>query len=343
MADNPQTLALIVLAQQYGGDIVRQINRTSTALRVLPIVVGEGKNVAWVAEGDGQLAEPYADGADATNFGADAQLSATLNWALYRSPIRVTGLARAASRTSQTPQGNIQLWARNLVNSSAKLASQINAHVYSGNGAATPKEVTGLNSAIGDDSNTYAGLARGSYDYWKPTVVDPGSLTALSFSQIRDDLKEIYIDSGENPDIALCHPAVFNEAVKLFDSNRRYCQPVDKVRTARGEVKLDAGYMGVEVDGCVFLKDKDATANRIYYINTNHLELQVLPQADQPEIMPGTMLSANDGFGAIPLLFQYEMLATLGDSRRAQIKAYVELACKKPRCCGVRKNVAVAI
>ena len=38
MADNPQTAALIKLAQTYAPRIVRGINRKTTALRVIPIV-----------------------------------------------------------------------------------------------------------------------------------------------------------------------------------------------------------------------------------------------------------------------------------------------------------------
>lgn len=341
MADSPQTLALITLAQQYAGDIVKQINRQTVALRVIPIVVGEGKNVAFVAEGDGQLAETYLDGADAANFGSDSQKSATLNWSLQRSNFRSTGLARAASRSSNTPEGNIQLWSRGLINSSAALASQINGQMFSGNGAASPKEITGLDSAIGNLTNTYATIDRTVDTYWKPTVTDPGTPEQITFAKIRDDLKKVYEASGQNPDVALCPPGVFNEVVNLFDSTRRYPQ-VESVNTARGKISLDAGYSGVEVEGCVFLKDKDATAGQIYYLNTNYIELQVLPQGDSVDLFPqpGTMLTANDGFGALPLAFDFEMLATNGDSRRAMIKSYLELKIDRPNAFGVRKNVA---
>src|SRR5690606_16042283 len=340
MADTPQTLALITLAQQYAGDTGRQINRKTTALRVIPIVVGAGKNVAWAPEHDGAEAGEYADGADATDFGSDGQASATLNWALQRATSRITGLATAASATSQSPRGNVDLIARNIVNSSAALASLMNKRIYTGNGAANPKQITGLDSAIGDDSNTYATIDRTTAAYWRPTVIDPGSPTALSFAQIRSDLGKIYDACGENPDVALCSTGVFNALGNLFDANRRYVQVVN---TARGEIKLEAGFEGLEVGGCVFLKDKDASAGTIYYLNTNHIELQILPASRNaaPGLEPGMMLRANDGFGEIPLLFTYEALAKTGDSTKYQIKAYAELAVKRPNAFGVRKNVAV--
>lgn len=349
MADSPQTLGLITLAQQYAGDVVRQVNRTCVALRVLPIIVGEGKNVAWAAESSGAVAEAYAETDDAANFGSDAQSGATLNWALLRSNFRVTGLARAAARTTQTPAGNIMLWARNLVNASASLSSLVNQYIFSGNGAASPKQLTGLDAAIGSTSNTYATIDRTSASYWRPYLANPGVATPITFGQLRSDISSIYSSSGEYPDLALCHPGVFDAIGGLFDANRQYMQSVDSVTTARGRITLDGGYKAIVIDGCTFIKDKDATleagsgSGRIYYLNSNYVRLQVLPAAGQDMgLEPEMMLRANDGFGEIPLMFRYEMLAKTGDSSKAQVLLYTELQVKRPNTCGMRRFVTVA-
>ena len=339
MADNPQTLALVTLAQNFRGNTVRQVNRRAAALRLFPIVRGEGKNCAFVPESTGQLAENYTEGADAANFGSDAQASATLSWGLYRSNFRVTELAMDASSTSRTPEGNLRLWARNLVNSSAALASHLNGEIFAGPGTGT--RMAGLGVAIGDDTNTYATIDRAAQSFWRPTVVDPGALTAPTFALIRDDLRKIFEASGMMPDIALCSPAVFNKVAGLFDSNRRWIQ---EVTTARGLVRLDFGYQGLEVDGCVFVKDKDATANQIFYVNTNHVRLEVLPSAAQEAMLAligESVVPADDGFGAIPLGFKYEKLAKTGPFDKAQILSTLQLVCDRPNACGVRKNVAV--
>lgn len=338
MSDTAQTLALITLAQNYRGDIVRQINRRTMLLRLLPIVKGEGKNVAFVPEADGAVAENYSDGADAANFGSDAQASATLNWGLYRSNFHVTGLAQAAAATSGTPAGNLRLWARNQINGAAKLASTINAALF--NGAGTGTTIFGLDGAIGSTSNTYAGIDRssGSNAYFRPTVIDPGSLTAPTFALIRDDIRQIYEASGENPDLAVCSPSVFNVVGGLFDATRRQ---IDQVMTARGAVRLDFGFQALEVDGTLFVKDKDATANKIYYLNSNHVRIEYLESA-QPPGVPAQPMVANDGFGTVPLGITYEMLAKLGDSDRAQAKTYVQLVVDRPDACGVRVNVATS-
>lgn len=336
MADTVTTLSLVTLAQQYRGDVVRQINRRTVLLRLLPIVRGEGKNVAFATEADGALAENYTDGADAANFGGDAQASATLSWSLYRSNFHVSQLALDSSSTSATPAGNRALWARQMVNGGAKLATTLNAALY--NGAGTGTTMAGLDVAIGSTSNTYAGIDRSSNSYFRPIVVDPGSLTAPTFALIRDDMRQIYEACGENPDIAMCPPAVFNKIGSLFDSTRRQ---IDVVNTARGAIRLEFGFGALEVDGCVFIKDKDATANQIYYLNTNHVRLEYLPPSDQAA-MAGQMMQVepDDGFGVVPLGFRYDKLAKLGASERAQITATTQLVVDRPNSCGIRKNVA---
>lgn len=340
MADTPTSLGLITLAQQFRGSTVRQINRRTMALKIFRIVAGEGKNVAWSTEGDGQLAENYTEGADAVNFGGDAQAPVYLNWGLYRANIHVTKLAMDAAKTSMTPVGNRMLWGREVANASAKLATMINQQLYVGPGTGTT--IAGLDAAIGSLTNTYGGIDRtvGGNAYWRPTVVDPGVATALTFPLVRDDLRKIFEASGENPEIALCSPSAFNAFGNLFDVNRRYVQ---EVHTARGKITLDAGFEGLEMDGCIFVKDKDAALTAtpsIYYINTDAFEIQYLPSANM-SALPQMEVHADDGFGEVPLGFDYEMLAKTGPSEKAEVLSTIQLVCKRPNSCGVRRNIAV--
>lgn len=333
MGDTPQILSLITLAQEYRGDIVRQINRRVVLLKLLPIIRGSGKNVAWVAESSGHIAENYSEGADASNFGSDAQDAATLSWGLYRAPIHVSKLSMDAARTTSSPMGNQALWARNIVNSAAALAALVEDDAF--NGAGTGTLIAGLDTAIGDDTNTYASIVRGSSAYWKPYVVDPGSLTSPTLSLIRADLGSIYDSCGETPDLAIAPTAVFNAVAGLFDANRRW----NVVNTARGKVNLDAGYEGIEVDGCMFVKSKDATANQIYYLNSNYVHFETLPDARVPdEVLNAT--TPDDGYGSVPLDMVFEPLAKNGPSSRGESLATVQLVVERPNACGVRKNVA---
>lgn len=344
MADTVQTLALLVLAQNYRGDLVRQINRQSVALKTVPFVKGEGKNVAFAPEGAGMVAENYSEGADAVNFGSDVQASALLNWAMARANFHVSGLALATSATSRTPEGNLQLWARNMANGAAGLASLLNGQFYTGTGAGN--SLVGLDVAIGSTTNTYAGIDRSqaANAYFRPNVFAPASPTALSFAVVQGDLSDIYVACGTRPDLALVHPNVYKKLAALFTPQKFYMVPTSQeIFTSRGKINLEGGPGALDFDGCKFVEDKDATDGKIYYINTNHarmeylpLDLSTVPGMDD-EIMS---MFADDGFGITPLGIQLRMLAATGDSDKCQMKTYLQLVVDRPNSCGLRSNVA---
>lgn len=340
MADTPQTIALLAFGQLLRGETVRTINRKSSTLRALRIVDGIGQNCAWAVEGDGQVGEEFSEGAAAANFTSDSQTQAVLQWARARSNFKVTGSARRAARSAQAgPGGNKALIARNLVNSSAKVASIMNGRLFNGTGASDMP--VGFDAAIGDDANTYATINRATAgnEFWKPTVVDPGSLIAPTFSLMRSDRTKIFKACGEMPDLALVAPEVFDTIGGLYDSTRRY---VKDIVTARGKVTLDAGFEALELDGMFFLKDKDATANRIYYVNSNYVEIQV-QQPDLDALGDVTMnMAADDGYGAFPLGIQCTKLAKDGDSDKYMCLSEYALVVRRPNTCGVRKNVATS-
>jgi len=329
-------MAMIIIAQNYRGDVIRQVNRKAAFLRLLKFVPGVGKNVAWVAEGSGQHAESFNEGSDAENFGSDAQDAATLQWGLYRSNFNVSGLAQAAAATSGTPFGNLPLWSRNIINATGELSSKINMALYNGTGIGP--NIAGLGVSIGSTTNIYAGINRVTTPHFRPIVTDPGALTLPTFNSIRQHLGDIYDASGEVPDIALCPTRIFNTIGALFDDKRRWIQ---EVTTAQGLIKLEGGCHGIEFDGCVFLRDKDATTNEIQFVNTHHLWMETLRPVGPalPEGMQATV-QANDGFGEFMLSLQYEMLAKTGDSDKAMVKCYLQLVCDRPNSCGVMKNVA---
>jgi len=343
MADTLQTLALIVLAQQFKGDVVRQTNRQSVIAKMLPMRVGAGKNVAFVAESSGAVFENYSEGADAANFGSDAQDQGLLSWATYRSNFHVGGLAQATAIGSGSPMGNLELWARNMTNSATALASGINAKIYTGPG--TGSEIAGLDVAIGSITNTYATIDRVTKTYFQPSLFNSaGPAAALTFAQIRSDMQAIYIASGMRPDVAFVHPNVLTKMAGLFDPQKQYTfVVVPDVSTAAGKFTLEGGIGGIRFDGCTFVEDKDATDGKIYYVNSQHAFLEVLPM--NLSNIPGMndeILSVvgDDGFGPLPFGFQLEMLAHTGDSDKAMMKSYIQLCVDRPNTCGVRFNVA---
>lgn len=347
-----QTIALTVLAQEYAHELIPTVNRTCVALRLIPMKVGGGQNCAWVVKGDGATAAVMAEGASAGTPANDAQIPAVLNWAYYKADGGATGPAQAAAGTAGSPKGNANLLAMNVVDSVAQLASQVNQHFYTGDPTASPVQVGGLDYAIMSTTNTYATINRTSVAAARPTVFNPGVATPVTHAMIRKDISDIKIACGMSPDLALCHPDVFNEVAGTFDATRRYNQTTE-FSNARGSIKLDASVNAVTISGCTFVEDKDATresgntSGRIYYLNTRFVEFDLLPPKEiqgllaSMGIVPGTMLRANDGFGEIPLLAAIVAMAKTGDADTFMAKSYLQLKVKSPKHCGVRRFVQI--
>lgn len=335
MSDTPVTTSLLVLETKYRNDIVSQINRMSVLARLLRVVPAETTFPQWVAASDAAVAESYAEGADVSNYGSDSQAQALMTWGKYRSNFHVTGTAQRVAGVSQTPASNQNQIARRMIESSSKLASTINGALYSGS---TSNEIIGLATAIGSTSATYAGIDRSSNAYWRPYVVDPGSLTAITLATVRKDIRSIYEQSGLTPNLGVCSPGVFDALAEMFDPTRRY--NMDIVNGGRGPVTLNGSARAIDIEGCVFVRDKDCTANAIYYLNTDYIELEVLPPPPAFQAMiERAGVQAEDGFGVLPLGFELQRIAKAGDSERFSMVTNLQLKVLKPHAFGTRKNV----
>jgi hypothetical protein len=188
------------------------------------------------------------------------------------------------------------------------------------------------------DDNTYAGIERGANAFWRAKVIDPGAATVLTRDQIGKDTSDVKVVCNERPDIAICHPDVFQKVRGLFESGRRWEK---EVYTARGKTILDNSADVIVIDNCQFIEDKDATTGQILYLNSNYIHVEVLPRpagtgwasplipADQSDI--ATLLSA----------FHAYEIARLGESRRGSVAAKLQLVVEKPQAFAIRKNISV--
>lgn len=351
------TLSLLVLAQQYAQDLVRQANRRAVTLSVLRKTFGAGKNVPIPVEFDGQVAAAYGDGEDvpAGTFAQDAQAAAVLQWGLYESGASITNLAvDAAASTSAGPAGNEDAWGRQLFNAATKLCSVVNIDLYQGTGtsAGGKPNIVGFGEMLGSVSNTYATLDRSNEAnaLWRPNVFDPGSATELTIQMIRQDLAAQLVAGGVEPDVAFCTPAVFNTAAALTDPLRRF--ETDTINTVAGEVKLAYKVSAFMVDNTTFIKDKDAkystdsaTVGSITYVNSDLVDLQLLMPALNRQVyqqlVAKGLIQANDGMQALQMALFYELLAKTGSANKGRVALTAQLRCLKPNAMGIRSNIAI--
>lgn len=345
---------MLLLAQQYRQDLVRQTNRRAVTLSVLPKTIGAGKNVPIPFELSGQAASAYAEGATTGTPTPDSQVAGILSWGLYEAPIGVTNLAiDAAATTNAGPDGNVDTWGRQLTNGGAAVLSLVNTELFQGDGtgSGTPTEPTivGFESAL-ITSGTYATLDVGTYTGLQSNVADPGTATALTIAQIRADLAACYIRGGSRPDLAFCKPAVFNKVAALLDPSRRL--ETETVQAAGAPVNLVYKVSTINIDGCTFIEDKDAglstdssTAGSIIYVNSDYVEIELLMPALNKAVYQSLigkgMLPANDGMTALGMSLYYEPLAKVGSSFKARVALTAQLKVKRPNALGVRKNISL--
>lgn len=328
MSDSPQTYSSISASLNtiFRDEVEKTANRRLGILRFIPIVKGEGKGVYWDVESTGAVVETFSDADDVSNTGSDALQAASLAWGLRRTNFRIGTHAIRVAKSSRGPRGLNDLLIRNSINAAAALASQLNADIYT----TTSGSLTGVDTAVAA-TGTYATLNHATA-FWQSTVSDPGSNTALTIAQVRSDLATIFKNSGERPDMGWVNPDVYNVMKALFDSSRR---EVRSLTTARGPVALDNSVEVIVIDGCTFMEDKDAVNNQIEYMNSNYIELHVLPVDNRV----GVEVPANDGFGNLLMGFELRELGSKGASRIFTMEANVQLAVRNPRKFGRRLHV----
>ncbi len=337
MADVPFLFSDLagVISTAYRPEVVRTLNRRSTLMKTLRISPSTAPVIFWDIEESGMSAETFTDGDAVANAAVDAISSATLRRGLLRVNFSVGDEAIANARLIPSGPGSlVDLASRQYTNSLLTWVSAANVKLFSSSSG-----VIGLDTALLNTSS-YAGIDRTStHATFRAYYQDPGSPTAPTLKMIRGDLSAIYDQCGETPDLAFCPSAVWNKIAALFDDVRRYT--VETVMTARGLITLDGSAAGIVIDGCVFLKDKDATANTIYYLNSNYVDIEYVNLAPQQQMdAAARVLIADDGFGQVPVGLYLKHLGALGASERFSTEGSIQIVVRKPNACGRRVNVS---
>ena len=328
------------LAAIYRDTTVKTFNARSVLLRVIPKTRMLGKNSTWTWEGTGAIGENYTDGQDVANYGSDDKNVAVLTTGMYRSNFQITDYAASGAANSQSPSDLTDIAANEFINASRKVASTINGAGYAGAGTGTT--IAGLSVAVAD-ANTYAGVDRtqAANAGFRSSVFDPGVPTALSIDQIRGDISSIYDSCGETPQLGLMPTNIWNKLASKFSEFRRLNQDVT---VGSRIVRMDASVGMLEIDGCIFIKDKDCTASAIYYLNPDYVRWEYLPfpiSELQMEMLARTReMQIDDGYGAMPLGMLCKALGETGAAQKMTMQIQLQLVVSKPNSCGKRLNVS---
>lgn len=342
MADRDFSSITGSLAKVWGPQVKRALNSKAVGLMTLlgmnPPRVGRGKSITESLELDGESAETYSDGADASTYTVNTMIQPVLSWGLYRGNGKITNLARDTAGTSIGPGDLIRLAGRELNNKSRALALKLGTDFYSGSGS---NALIGLDSAL-DDDNTYAGIDRtsGTNAKYRAKVIDPGSSTAITKALIRQDLAQIYDNGGSTPSLAICHTDVYLKIASLFDANVQHTISTD----AEGRIVMKGGIDVIMFGGCMFMPDRLATNNKIYYLTPESFQFEVLPKVSASELGDADQGSMNLEMtgGQLPLGMYLESLARTGAAQKFSAYITAQMLCVNPIENGVRLNVSTS-
>lgn len=334
------------LSQRFASKLSRQFNRMSVLAAALPTEAGFGKNVAWDAEFSGATAGSYAEGANVAGgeLNVDILVPAVLSWGHYRSAFQVSETELDAAATSAgSADAILALLEERIMSSGSKLASVINVDLWSGtgtDGSGNPN-IVGLQGGALEASGIYAGVNRATYVEWKGNVLANGGVARALTIDLMDQMDaNVFSASGERANLIVCDPATFRKYKGLFESIRRVdgVGPIPRYDTSTSELF----YQGIPI-----LRDKDAPAGTMSFINTSEVQKVYLPNSKMAseDVFKSREFEGAGSNGDMEkndtgLPFKIAPLAKNGDSLTFFVKSVLNLKVKRPNSMGYIKDIA---
>lgn len=347
------------LARTFAPDIVMQFNREAVTAKLLSVKddqgYGDAKEVAWDVSFSGATAAAFAEGSDvgASEFNQDTDINAILSWGMYRAPFQLSNLEiNAASRAVGSADKLRSIVTHRLFGSMTKMASVINADLWTGTGTASNgnPNIIGFTGTAGTwngsliSSGSYAGLATGTYSEWASNLFTNGGVSRpLSFALLSQAERQIYLNSGERPDVMVGSVGVLSKYEGLFESQKMYnSNEGGGVSQYRGSVT--AGMEGMKTSlawrDTPMYRDRNAPTGVLLMLNSSNLELKFLPfnplSPDGVPVQTMTLPSSNGkATTPTPLMANIYPLARTGSAIKFNVEMYVQLAVKRPNSCAL--------
>lgn len=332
------------LEQRIRARLARQPNRATVLLNLLPKTVGSGKNVAFDVSVGTDTGQIFDAGADVSTYNNDTEIMATLPWSTYGDAFAVEGLAVDAAAGEPTALSRLVI--KKLTDAGQRAAAKMNTDLYTGAGTASPQKMLGFTTTAGpmDSTGTYAGIDRGTYPQFASNLDSTAS--PLTISRIESMFESIYTAAGSIPKYIVTTPTLWRRYAELVAPEKRLMQSV----YIRGEeIKLDAGWHALDVNGVPMFKCKDCPAGMMLFIDDEHCGIEILPMA--PDGIPDSDFlghfpiagTPQEQVGGIPdspgVMVRLYKLARAGDKRKFQLFCRPTLWCDKPNTQGLIKNI----
>lgn len=209
----------------------------------------------------------------------------------YYFSATVSGIQAAANRGKQ---GLVNLISEEMRSVGRAMNHQIGDDLYGDGTGNSSKAITGLVAHVDDstDVTTYQGLSRSTYTTLQSTrTAQSGALTLADVAADYDAAQR----GSDSPTLFLTTPAVFTIFEALLTPTVQHNMPMQRLRmTAAGlesGIQGNQGFTALAFRGVPFVSDDKCTANNIFTLNENWLDLYEM-QPDS-KFVAGTA----EGFG----------------------------------------------
>jgi hypothetical protein len=321
------------LAQTFATELTRNWNRKAVFLQNIRIVSGAGQgggqNVGWDVEfsTSGATAATFTEGADITTYTQDPVTKATLAWGMYQSSFSLSNLEiNAASANVSNATALEDIVGERFLGAIAAICDKMETDCFSGTAAPA---IVGLDTAIAA-TGSYAGVSTGTYTEWKGNVqANGGTPQALTMNQLATAENLAFVASGMEPDFLMTTPAVYAKYEALFNPSVRTVQdgskPIPAFQGSSGRLFWR---------GKPIIRNRRATAGHIYMLNSDELELVVLPWANVPDgvmtVTRNAMSSNGKDADTVAIPFKVYPLARTGSAVKFAVEVYAQLKVKRP-------------
>lgn len=142
-----------------------------------------------------------------------------------------------------------------------------------GNGTGNSgKDLLGISAYIDDGTGTaiYGGIDRATNAFWKSNVVKSANAKALTTAHMRQVFNRCAAGGMENkPDLIVTDLATFEKYEALIEGKTNIQQPIGKLEKEFANL----GFNFLSFKGVPVVYDEYATADTMYFINSNTLQL----------------------------------------------------------------------
>jgi hypothetical protein len=276
--------AINLMIQQ---EIAKLPFRPYPMLATLPKASEFQSQIKWDVNVGGATVSGRAATADPTVQNTDTVVPASLPISNYVVDHTFSVLRSKLTELANLPPNMAPRALANLFRSHVNAAfdvifPRLNTLIYTGIGDAGSQEVYGMNF-VTTNTNTYAGLAPGTYTEWVSTSLGNAGTPRRLTKKLFADMSLALATKGVSYNAIITTPAVVQQYIDTFEKgiiiDGVTPMPIVNVNTTPNGT-VDIGYSGFAYKGVPIIQDVTAPAGTMWFVDTSQVQFYTFAQGD---------------------------------------------------------------